>query len=230
MTAVSSTSFSCLLLFPLRNTFCFDYTGLSLSSTSSTSLLFCPCVTFCDDQYKHTGWWLFVVIKIVFVTHIFFCVWISVIQQCPWFLWVELFFLSCFFLFFCCLLFWRRVCCCIGNVVPNSAHNFVCPDTFVTPPPAPWWFLNGKGIQVQNASTSNAVSARYTQKQWAPLHHLNSTGACVVISAPVCFWGFLCPGCLRPQSTSRSKESTKRARCQLHTGSRRIFGQNRPNG
>ena len=54
MTAVSSTSFSCLLLFPLRNTFGFDYTGLSLSSTSSTSLLFCPCVTFCDDQYKHT--------------------------------------------------------------------------------------------------------------------------------------------------------------------------------
>ena len=57
MTAVSSTSFSFLLLFPVRNTFCFDYTGSSLSSTSSTSLLFCPCVTFCDDQYNHTGWW-----------------------------------------------------------------------------------------------------------------------------------------------------------------------------
>ena len=140
------------------------------------------------------------------------------------------FFPVLFLIFLCCPLFWRRVCCCIGNVVPNSAHNFVCPDTFVTPPPAPWWFLNGKGIQVQNASTSNVVLARYRQKQCAPLHHLNSTGACVVISAPVCFWGFLCPGCLRPQSTSRSKESTKRARCQLYTGLRRLFGQNRPNG
>ena len=224
MTAVSSTSFLFLLLFPLRNTFCFDYTGSLLSSTSSTSLLFCPCVTFCDDQYKHTEWWqpYYLLSSKSFLSLICFL--------CMDFCFTtESFSMSCFF-FLCYPLFWLRLCCCIGNLVLNSAHNFVCLDTFVTPPPAPWWFLNGKGIQVQNASTSNAVSARYTQKQCAPLHHLNSTGACVVISAPVCFWGFLCPGCLRPQSTGRSKESTKRARCQLHTGLRRLFGQNRPNG
>ena len=169
---------------------------------------------------------LFFVIKIVFVTHMFF------------FLCMDFCFTTVALIPFPCLVFYFHL---LPTVLTTrvflhrksslrSAHNFVCPDTFVTPPPAPWWFLNGKGIQVQNASTSNAVSARHTQKQCAPLHHLNSTGACVVISSPVCFWGFLCPGCLRPQSTSRSKESTKRARCQLHTGSRRLFGQNRPNG
>ena len=85
------------------------------------------------------------------------------------------------YLFFCCLLFWPCECWCIWNLLLVVRHNSVCPANLVTPPPTPWWSLNGRGIQNACLHVIHASCYEFT------------SGPCLLISAPVCFWCSHCP-------------------------------------
>ena len=87
----------------------------------------------------------------------------------------------CLFVFLLSSVLTVRVLVHIWNLLLVVRHNSVCPANLVTPPPTPWWSLNGRGIQNACLHVIHASCYEFT------------SGPCLLISAPVCFWCSHCP-------------------------------------